>query len=333
MDRGSRQRQGIHLTMRPRCPAPLLLHALLPVMGLFAAATANAAESRTVQRQISADPRGEVSLNSVAGSIDVSGWDKPQVAVTADLQGENLGLEVSSEGGQTRVRITGYGYGRSNIGPGLFNFPGRSRDGRQARLTVRVPRQSRLNVTAVSAAIHSSGVLGEQRLQSVSGDIRAELAAADAQVRTVSGNMVLSGNGEDAQLKASSVSGDVTLSHGAGDLQVTTISGYVRAALAPARGVRLRTTSGDISLSATLARGASVQVDTLGGHVDIHAPAQYGFAYDVSSFTGDIDDCFGQRPVHSSEYGPGMHMAGTRGAGDGSVHIRTLSGGVSLCDR
>lgn len=332
MDRASRQRQGIDLSMRAAAPLSLTLAIALLATGLLVAVRAGAADERTVQRQVSADPRGDVTINNVAGSIDVSGWDKSQVAVTADLHGEDLGLEVTSEGSHSQVRVTGYGDGRFDFGLGLFNFFGRSAAPGEARLTVRVPRQSRLKVTGVSAGIQSSGVLGEQRLQSVSGDIRAELAAADVDVRTVSGDIRLRGNGQDAHLRANSVSGDVTLSQGAGDLQATTISGDLQASLSPARTLRLRTTSGDITLGGTLARDATVQVDTLGGHVSIHARAEDGFAYDVSSFTGDIGDCFGQSPVRNNQYGPGMRMAGTRGAGDGNVHIRTLSGDISLCD-
>ncbi len=331
MDTGSRQRQGIDLTMRAQARrASLTLAAAL--LGAFAAA--GAAEERTVQRQVAADPRGEVIINNVGGSIDVSGWDQPQVSVSADLQGEDLELEVSSEDGHTRVRITGYGNGRFGLGGlGLFNFLGGGSGNQEARLTVRVPRMSQLDVTAVSAAVHSAGVLGAQRLQSVSGDIRAELASADADVRTVSGDINLRGNGQGAHVTASSVSGDVTLGNGAGDLQATSISGTLQAALAPAATVRLRTTSGDIDLRGTLGRGAELRGDSISGRISFQTRAPDGFAYDLSSFSGSIDDCFGQSPVHDSQYGPGVHMTGTLGSGDGNVHIKTLSGEISLCDR
>jgi Toastrack DUF4097 len=344
MDTGSRQRQRIDVTMRERATRSAASAAVSLATGVFVSVAAgaalsaasstavSAAEPHTVQQQVPADPRGVVVINNVGGSIEVSGWDKPQVAATASLRGEGLGLAVTTEDGRTHVRITGYGEDTNGFGLGFFNFFDHDGAHGDAELSVHVPRQSRVEVTAVSATIQSAGVLGTQRLQSVSGDIRAELAAADADIRTVSGDILLRGNDQEAHLRASSVSGDVTLSHGAGDLQATTISGNVQADVRPGRTLRLHTTSGDITVSGVLARAAIVQAETLGGRVSIQASAPEGFAYDVRSFTGDIDDCFGQSPLHNREYGPGMHMTGTRGGGDGSVHIKTLSGEVSLCD-
>jgi Toastrack DUF4097 len=352
VDTGSRQREGIDLMIRLRTTRSATLTAVSlaagglvtvaasvaagvavsAAMSVTASTAASAAEPRTVQRQVPADPRGVVIINNVGGSIEVSGWDKPQVAATANLGGEGLGLAVTTEDGQTHVRITGYGDDTTGFGRGFFNFFEHGGVHGDADLSVHVPRQSRVEATAVSATIHSAGVAGTQRLQSVSGDIRAELAAADADIRTVSGDILLRGNDQEGHLRASSVSGDVTLSHGAGDLQATTISGNVQADLRPGRTLRLHTTSGDITVSGVLARAAIVQAETLSGRVSIQASAPDGFAYDVRSFTGNIDDCFGQPPVHNSEYGPGMHMTGTRGGGDDSVHIKTLSGEISLCD-
>jgi hypothetical protein len=60
--------------------------------------------------------------------------------------------------------------------------------------------------------------------------------------------------------------------------------------------------------------------------------AAAGYAYEASSFSGDIDDCFGQR-ADKSEYGPGSRLNGTRGTGDGHIRVKSLSGTVSLCDR
>jgi hypothetical protein len=303
---------------------------LLAVAAVLAGAAvgAGAAEARSVQRQVTADPRGQVIINNVNGSIDVSVWDRPEVWANADLLGDDLGLEVTSGGGNTRVLITGYESHRL----GLFGMFSDSGDN-AARLTVRVPRMSGLDVNAVSAQVHSAGVLGVQRLQSVSGDIRAQLAAADAEVKTVSGDIVLQGNGQGSHVTASSVSGDVTLNHGSGDLQATSISGSLQVSLDPAQSLLLRTTSGDISLGGALARGVSVTADTISGHVSMQARAAAGFGYDVTSFSGNIEDCFSQPPARNSQYGPGMHLSGTRGAGDGNVHIKTLSGEISLCDR
>src|SRR6185437_6972888 len=89
-----------------RCAGLIVLMA--GALAALTTATAAAANERSVERQVSADPNGEVSIDNVAGSIIVSAWDRPQVAVHAELGAETLELSVSSDPGHTHVRIDGY---------------------------------------------------------------------------------------------------------------------------------------------------------------------------------------------------------------------------------
>lgn len=301
--------------------------ALIMLVAGALAATAAKADDYPVDRQVSADPNGEVSIDNVAGSISVSGWDQPQVAVHADLGARDLQLTVSSESGQTHVRIEGYRHHADS----LFNLFQETIG--QARVRVRVPRGSRLSVTAVSADIRSTGVAGAQHLQAVSGDIDAEVFAAPVDVRTVNGEIRLLGNRQVSHISAGSVSGDVEVGRSAGDVQATSISGNLQLALEPAGAVHLRTTSGDIRLDGALASNAMLNMNTVSGRIDLHAAAPEGLTYDVNSFSGDISDCFGQQAGQVSRYAPGSHLSGSHGNGAASVRIQTLSGDVSLCDR
>ena len=293
--------------------------ALAAIAASFAFGTAQA---RTVEKQVSADPHGKVEVNTVSGHIVITGWDQPQVAVTADLESDSQQLEVKSEGGRTSIRIT-------RGSPGWFGGGG------GARLEVRVPRGSEVNASAVSADIISRGVAGAQNLHSVSGGIDAELGAGNNEVKTVSGAIHLKGSGGSGgsgSLHVTSVSGEVTVANLAGDLEASTISGDLEAQLGSTRSVRLHTTSGELHLNARLDRGGSVETETVSGEQRIAASAAGGFQYEVSSFSGDIDDCFGQRAERTSQYGPGRRLDGTRGSGDGRVRIKSLSGDISLCD-
>jgi hypothetical protein len=295
--------------------------ALMIVVTLLAGTIALAAESRTEQQQVAAAPDGTVVINNVAGSIDVQAWDQEQVAATAQLEGPALGLRVSSESGRTKVSITGYG--EHSMGFGAHG---------EAQLSVRVPKMSRIELSGVSADMTTRGLLGAQRLQSVSGTIRADLSTGDMDARTVSGNIELHGNGQPSHVTMSSVSGDMSLTNGAGDLQASTVSGSLVAALNAAHTVSAHTTSGDISLSGNLAPGASLEGNSITGRVQIQERTPAGFSYDLESFNGHIEDCFGQEPQRTGKYGPRSELSGTRGVGDAKIHIKTLSGEVSLCD-
>jgi DUF4097 and DUF4098 domain-containing protein YvlB len=283
---------------------------------LFAGAL-GAARADTFDKQVSADPHGSVVVSNVGGEVEVAGWDKPQVDVHADVASGQR-VEVTSGSGHVDVRVVRTGQ--------------QGWGGHEVHLTVRVPQGSELEVIAVSAEVKSSGVLGVQRLQTVSGSIEADLAT-DADVKTVSGDARLRASGRPAHLRINSVSGDVSLVNAAGDLEATTVSGMLRAVLSPARSVRAHTTSGDLTLTGKLASGITLDAQTISGEIQVHAQAEAGYDYDVSSFSGDIENCFGQQAARISEYGPGKRLAGTRGKGDGKVRLKTLSGTVNLCDR
>jgi len=284
---------------------------------LFASAAACASGDRTFERQVPAEARGAVDISNVSGTVVVTGWDRPQVSVRAEL-GEGVErVDVSSEHGRTTVKVV---------------LPHHSGHGGDADLHVQVPKDSELTVSAVSADVRTTGVTGVQRLNAVSGDITAELGGSDLELKTVSGDVKLKGHGQPARLHVSSVSGDVHLEHGAGDLEAATVSGTLVVSLDSVRSVRVRTTSGDVHFEGKLASGADFDATSVSGDLNVRASAEAGYAYEVSTFSGEISNCFDATP---SEHGhmPGHTLQGTRGDGAGHIRLKTMSGDVQLCDR
>ena len=278
--------------------------------------TATAAYAAVFDRQVPAQPRGVVEISNFSGNIEVSGWDRSEVSVHAELAGGVEGVAVSSEGGHTSIKVRT----EASVSQG------------GARLQVKIPKESELDVSAMSAHVSTSSVLGIQRLSTVSGNVTAEIAGADVELKTVSGTVQVKGRGQPARLRASTVSGDLHLQHGGGDIEVGTINGALIVSLDGARSVRDRTTSGDLRLDGTLSHGATLEASSISGSLTVRTAADGGFAYEVSSFSGGISDCFNASPEHT-QYGPGSRLSGTRGTGAGHVRLRTLSGNVQLCDR
>jgi DUF4097 and DUF4098 domain-containing protein YvlB len=291
------------------------------VVALAAGATVLASEHHSSDQQVNADPRGTVEVSNFAGRIEVTGWDKPLVSVHSNLSGEIDNVDIQSDHGRTSIKVRMHGFS--------FRFGG----GGEADLDIKIPRGSELDVTSVSAEVISNGVVGMQRLKTVSGSIRAEIGPADAEVKTVSGEIVLRGNGKPGELHTTSISGSIRLEHGAGDVEATTVSGDLSVQLDPGRAIRMRNTSGLISIQGKLAKDADVDAQTVSGEVRLHAPAESGYGYEVSTFSGEIRDCFNVKPEKTSEYGPGERLNGALGKGEGHVRIKTMSGSIDLCDK
>ena len=287
-------------------------------MSLCVSATAPAA-AKTFDREVAAEPKGVVDISNVAGAIEVTGWDRSTVSVHGEL-GEGVErVDVTSEPGHTTIKVV------------LPNNSGHH-DG-SARLKVQIPQGSELNVSAVSADVTATRMQGVQRLQSVSGEVSAELAQANADVKSVSGDVTLRGHGQAAGVHASTVSGDVKIEHAAGDLEVSTVSGDVHGSLDGARSLRVRSTSGNVTFAGKLANGPTVDVESISGELTLKASADGGYAYELTTFSGDIGNCFGEHAERTSQYSPGRALRGTRGNGSGRVHMKSMSGELMLCDK
>ncbi len=274
--------------------------------------------AKTFDREVQAEPRGIVDISNIAGSVEVTGWEGNTVSVHGTLGRDVERVDVKSEPGRTTIKVVLPGSGHLSAG--------------DAVLKVRIPQGSELDVSAVSADVTAMKVLGIQRLQSVSGEISAELAQADAEIKDVSGDITLHGHGQPASIHVTTVSGDVKIEHTAGDLEVNTVSGDVKGFLDGTRSLRARSTSGDVTFAGKLARGLNVDVESISGEVTLKASAEGGFAYELTSFSGDIENCFEATAQHSA-HGPGSSLRGTRGEGAGRVHMKSLSGGLTLCDQ
>lgn len=299
-----------------------MTHRLLPaaVALLASAAVFGSDTAGTFEREVPADAHGVVEISSTEGTIDVTGWDRPAVSVKADLGPGVDRVEVTSSGNHTVVRVIQHSHS--------FDF---GHD--ETHLRVQVPKESEVDVSAVSASVKSAGVLGAQRLKSVSGDVTAEIGPADIEVKSVSGTLKLRGKGQPAKLHVSTVSGDLELKHAAGDLEATTVSGEATVELDPAHSVRLRSTSGDLTFEGRLARGADFDAQSVSGDLKVRAGSEDGFEFEAASVTGDISDCFNVEAQRTGEYGPGHKLNGARGGGGGHVRLKTMSGEIELCDR
>jgi DUF4097 and DUF4098 domain-containing protein YvlB len=286
---------------------------------MLAASVAVHADERRFDQQLPADPHGIVEISNFSGRIEVTGWDQPQVSVDANLPNGVDRLEFRSDHGRTTITV---------------KFPNLSFGGEGVNLRVKVPRGSEVDATAVSADVLSTGVTGAQRLKSVSGSIKADIAQSDIEAKTVSGDVALRGQGKPAELHLTTISGSIRLEHGAGDVEASTTSGEINMQLDSGRSVRMRTISGDLVFRGSLAKDADVDVQTVSGDVKLHAKPETGYEYEVTTFSGDIDNCFNAKAEKTSRYGPGERLSGSLGNGDGGhMRIKTMSGDVSLCDK
>ena len=196
-----------------------------------------------------------------------------------------------------------------------------------------MPAGSSLAVNTVSADIGVRGLRGSQRLQSVSGNIRTEAAAEDVECKTVSGDVSIAGSGQRSLLTVTTVSGDAAVTKVAGEVNGNTVSGDFAISMSETSRSRLRSTSGNLGLTGRLATDARLDIESISGDVRLDLASPVGAEFDVSSFNGQIRNCFGPEPVRTSEYAPGRELRFREGGGTARVRIKTLNGDISVCNK
>lgn len=288
------------------------------LLALSGASAVAHGQSRTFSKTVNAEANGTVEISNVAGVVNVVGWDRAEVEVNATLEEGVDRVDVSSEGGRTVVKVV---------------LPRNSQHEPDAELNVSVPRGSELTLITVSADVGVKQVLGAQRLKTVSGRVQTEVAGANAEINSVSGDIEASGSAKPATQRFSTVSGNVMLEHGAGDVEATSVSGDVQVEADFARNVRLHSTSGDLRFQGKLARAGTLDAESMSGDVFLNARAETGYEYEASSFSGEIEGCFGKDAESTNAHSPGSRLNGKVGDGSARVRARTMSGDVNLCNK
>lgn len=281
---------------------------------LFLAATSASAGTPINERK-DADPRGEVEISNVAGEVTVEGWGRAEVEVTGELGDGVERLDFIRDGKVTIIKVV---------------LPERGRS-KGTQLNVKVPKDSTLSVSVVSADIEVRGVLASQSINAVSGDVDVELGRGDSQVSTVSGDVDVRGTRQPGALSITAVSGDIAVSNIVGELDASTVSGDIDVENGNLGRLRASTTNGDIDVRSDIGPKGRVDLETTNGDVELVINGKDDVNLVVDTLNGDIDNCFGIDGKRSNPAGPGSELRYRSGGNQRRLGVRTLNGDVEVC--
>src|ERR1700761_1154561 len=78
---------------------------LLMMIGLSAAGTLHAADSKSYAEHVPATPTGPVHIGNISGSVTVSGWDKSEVEITGELGAKVERVEVTHDEQGVNIKV------------------------------------------------------------------------------------------------------------------------------------------------------------------------------------------------------------------------------------
>jgi hypothetical protein len=177
--------------------------------------------------------------------------------------------------------------------------------GRSVGLEIEVPPAAETTIQTTSGSIAGTGLRGDQRYRSASGDVELTRAGGRITAETVSGEVGI-GVDETVELIAKTVSGDVSID---GER---------------IERVQLTTTSGDIRLVSALGAGPHT-IETLSG--DALIATSSGIRIQARTISGDLRSDL----PHTSD---GMIGRRSLTVGDGAVELsfRSVSGDLRVVD-
>jgi DUF4097 and DUF4098 domain-containing protein YvlB len=198
--------------------------------------------------------RTHVELDVPSGSIEVRESRSGIVVVNIDADNAEE-WEVLQLGDSVSVR-----YGQK-----------RGWKSRSARIFVEAPANTNVDINSASADSNLVGHLGEVRIRSASGDLRADTvqrldvstASGDIKVGTVTG-----------RLNANSASGDVRADTVADDLSAGTASGDVRIGRCDGSDINVKSVSGDIHIGLPTGIRVEPDISSLSGSTRLPAPSK-----------------------------------------------------------
>ena len=270
---------------------------------------------KQIDTTVRLDRGGAVDLSLISGRITVTGWDRPDVKVSASITSGVLSFDANSSRVSLSVESDDEGRGR------------RHHDVGDARYDVSVPRGTRLVLEAVSGNVSARGSQGEVEATSVSGDVNVTDAVRVVSVESVSGSVhaaQVNGN-----LRAETVSGELRVETVTGNVEASSVSGSLRLIGVQSKDVRTETVSGDIVYSGSIDAGGKYSFESHSGTIRLNIPRGAGAQFSVETFSGDVSTDF---PVTTRGSGRGREgrMEFTTGDGRARVTANTFSGRIVI---
>lgn len=289
----------------------------LALAALLLAPVSRAAQD--IDQSLPTGAKPSVEVVSPAGLVKVTGWNQNLVKVTGTLADEEDEFEMTGDADHVVIKV------RRESG-----HHGRNE---RTELNINLPRDASLEVSTVSADIDVRELRGPQRLESVSGGIDTTVFDQQLDLRTISGNAVITGAAGRAPVFVESVSGDLRASGLNAEVEAQSVSGELVLELGRVPRARFQTVSGDVTASLGLGAQGRFDVETISGEVGLTLQQPVDARFDIETHSGDIDNCFGPEVQRKSKYAPGRELRFTEGNGGAHVRIDTLSGDVELCRR
>jgi len=263
-------------------------------------------------------PGGKLSVETFNGSIDISAWDQDTVDITGTKYGptqeeaDNLRVNVDSSADSVSIRVPRPTDRRNNQG---------------ARLTIKVPRKTRLDhIITSNSSIQTDDGAGPTRLHTSNGSIRvtdlhgeldAETSNSSIEVERVDGNVRM--HSSNGHLRAERVNGAIEASTSNSRVNVDVER--------PDKEVRIDTSNNGVELDLPPHFSSSAHVGTNNGGITLRMANDINARLSAHTSNSSIDTEFEVRAQGELSRN---RLEGSIGSGGPLIDLSTSNGSIRL---
>lgn len=249
----------------------------------------------------------KLELHNMEGEIRVTGWNRDEVRIVADIDDDEGYLSLNRSGSTLKVK-TKWKYGPSNVD-----------------FTISVPKNMALNLHGVSTDVFLEDVRGEVTVETIEGEIGLQGGNGSINVHTVEGEIAI----RDARgtIRASTAEDDITIINVVGEIFAETFEGDIVLDDVDSGSVQGSTLDGDIHYSGTVHDGGQYRLTTHDGDVRMVIPANANATVVVASVDGDFETDF---PIEVTDYHGGHRLSFVLGSGKAKAELETFDGSIQL---
>jgi len=292
-------------------------------------------QTERFSRKVKVGRDGRVSISNISGDIKVTAASGDEVVIDAvkrtrgdQSQLAAVHIVVDERPGRVEVR-TDYDNDR------FF----RNNNNTSVDYTVAVPTAATLDVKSISGNVIVMGVQGAVRAETISGTLQTS-GTPKLAAKTISGDLELINEPNDAELNATSVSGTIRAKGlRVRSLDLGSVSGDVMLSDVACDRLGVKSVSGSVEFIGTLGKSGRYDINSHSGSVRLSLSGNTGFELNANSFSGTIRSDFpvtlGSTSARSDRrrFGPGRETHAVFGDGSATLIIRTFSGDIILTKR
>ncbi|MET1255135.1 DUF4097 family beta strand repeat-containing protein [Aliikangiella maris] len=269
----------------------------------------------SIDQSIDAEADGIVDIHNVRGKISIAGWDKSQVKVTGTLDDLTEEFIFEQRGDKVLIKIKL-----------PRNSSYHSRQG--SKLTIMVPKASKLNFSGVATDLMIEQVLGGIDVNSVSGAISVSKARERTYINSVSG--LLSLTDIAGRLEVSTVSGNLDANVQCQKVNISGVSAKLDVKLTEIESAHVSSVSGDVYLYGQLLADGEIRLGSVSGDAIYYVDDKLDARVTIETAPGGriVNQYSSDKPVSSFIQSHSLKF--TAGKGNGLVKMSTVSGRIGL---